>query len=355
MQKSLQKIAEIIHNTIANDPFPHGIRPDYLRDAVRDYPLRSGKRLRPALTFWSGMLFDADAEERLTLPAAAVEVFHNWTLVHDDIIDRDDLRRGEPSCHVRLLDSLQQFALPDREGTHMAGGFAMLAGDLQQAWAVDLLRRSADHGIRQEVVAALIANMLYLGSHELISGEALDMELSLRPLESVTLQETETMIDLKTGALLRLAAETGAMAALQTADTRTPEVVQIGQFAQLCGKAFQLQDDLLGIFGSEPKLGKPIGADLREAKRTPLLLTALKQLPDSGRTELQKLLHQEYYTTEMLEKAQKLMEDCGAKSAIEQRIVRLAEACEAELQNFTDCPAKHYLQEFARYLTSRSK
>ena len=355
MQNSLREIAKLIDKTIADDSFPEGIRPDYLYDAVRDYPLRKGKRLRPALVFWCGQLFDADAAARLLYPAAAVEIFHNWTLVHDDIIDRDDMRRGEPSCHIKLADALQKFSLPEQECKHMAGGFAILTGDLQQAWALDLLRRSTTKGVHPDVVSGMIANMLHLGSHELISGEALDMELSLRPLESVTLQEAETMIDLKTGALLRLAAETGAMAALQTADPETPEVAQIGTFAQNCGKAFQLRDDLLGIYGNEPKLGKPVGADLREAKRTPLLLMALRGLPDSGKQELQSLLHRDFYTPEMLADAQNLIEESGAKSAVEQQISQLADSCAAQLQCFPDCTAKEHLLEFTGYLTCRNR
>ncbi len=354
MRQQLQKIAKIIDRILDQDAFPAGIRPDYLRDAVRDYPLRKGKRLRPALVIWCGTLFDAAAEERLLYPAAAVEVFHNWTLVHDDIIDRDNMRRGEPSCHVRLAEALQRFSLPEQERKHMASSFAMLAGDLQHAWAIDLLRRSAEKGVRQEVVAGMLANMLHWGDHELISGEALDMELSLRPLESITPEDADTMIDLKTGALLRLAAETGAMAALQTADPTVPEVAKIGSFAQHCGRAFQMQDDLLGIYGNEPELGKPVGNDLREAKRTPLLLTALRRLPESGRKMLHALLHHEQYTPEMLQQAQMLIEESGAKTIIEKRIADLAQSCTEELLVFPDNPARSCLLEFTRYLTTRT-
>lgn len=355
MRKSLQEIASLMDHLLANDPFPRGIKPDYLLDAVRDYPLRKGKRLRPALTIWTGMLLDSEVHSGLLLyPAAAVEVFHNWTLVHDDLIDRDDMRRGEAACHIRVGEALKQFALPEEELKHMAASFAMLAGDLQQAWAIDLLRRSADCGIRQDVVNAMIANMIHLGSHELISGEALDMELSLRPLESILPEEADTMIDLKTGALLRLAAETGAMAALQTPDPQTPEVAKIGAFALHCGRAFQMQDDLLGIYGSEPKLGKPIGNDLREAKRTPLLLTALRSLSPAGQTELKNLLHHTHYTPEMLSRAQQLIEESGAKAAIEKRIADLAVSCREELQSFPDNPGRRYLQEFADYLATRN-
>jgi len=353
MKKSLGRIAECVEKRIAEDTFPDGIKPDYLMDAVRDYPMRGGKRLRPALVFWCGTLFDEQAEPRLLYPAAAVEIFHNWTLVHDDIIDRDDFRRREPACHVKLSEALQPL-VPDRaERRRMGEGFAMLAGDLQHAWAMDMMRRSGEHGVAPKAVSGLIANMIRLGSHELISGEALDMELSLREVESIRPEEADAMIDLKTGALLQLAAETGAMAALQTGDVRAPEVAGIGRFALHCGRAFQMQDDLLGIFGSTPKLGKPIGNDLREAKRTPLLLTAFQKLSPAGRNALKNLLHRENYTPEMLDAARRLITECGAASAIEKRIADSAEECMAELNAFPDNNARKILTEFTAYLACR--
>ena len=355
MRDSLSRIAARVEAAIAADPFPDGIRPDYLRRAVRDYPLRHGKRLRPALVFWCGTLFDPDAEARLLRPAAAVEIFHNWTLVHDDLIDRDDFRRGEPACHVRIAEDLRTFPVSEAEKRHQAAGFAMLAGDLQQAWASDLMLRSARHGVRPEVAAALTANMLHLGSHELISGEALDMELSLRAVEEVAPEEADAMIDLKTGALLQLAAETGAMAALQTADRNAPEVAAVGHFALHCGRAFQMRDDLLGIYGNAPELGKPIGNDLREAKRTPLILTALKRLSPAGRQALTGLLHREEYTQEMLDEARTILAECGAKAVIEQRIADSAHACAEELARLPDAPPRRILAEFADYLVSRTR
>ena len=353
MRQSLARIASLVETAIAADPFPDGIRPEYLREAVRDYPLRHGKRLRPALVFWCGTLFAPDAEARLLLPAAAVEVFHNWTLVHDDIIDRDDFRRGEPACHVRIAEKLRAFPVSDGEKRHLASGFAMLAGDLQQAWAADLMLRSAS-GVGGAVASAMTANMLYLGSHELISGEALDMELAMRPPETIAPEEADAMIDLKTGALLRLAAETGVMAALRTTDRKSPEVAAAGRFALHCGRAFQMRDDLLGIYGTE-ELGKPIGNDLREAKRTPLLLTALKRLSPTGRQKLNGLLHRETYTTEMLDAARGLIAESGAKAAVEQRIADCAHACAEELASLPDTPSRRMLAEFADYLVSRTK
>ena len=87
MLNDLQNIARSIDTLLLNDPYPETVKPDYLRRAVRDYPVRGGKRLRPALVIWCCELLGGSREQAL-YPAAAAEVYHNWTLVHDDIIDR---------------------------------------------------------------------------------------------------------------------------------------------------------------------------------------------------------------------------------------------------------------------------
>ena len=121
MIDQLRKIAESIDQLLAEDEFPFSIRPDYLAEAVRAYPVRGGKRLRPALLIWSCGLLGGD-EAKALYPAAAVEVYHNWTLVHDDIIDRDDTRRGMPTAHVQLATELQKrFQLSGTGGPRRRG------------------------------------------------------------------------------------------------------------------------------------------------------------------------------------------------------------------------------------------
>ena len=224
MINHLRQIAADIDRLLADDEFPATVRPDYLRDAVRDYPVRGGKRLRPAMLIWScGLL--GGSESAALYPAAAVEVFHNWTLVHDDIIDQDDTRRGAPTSHVKLAAELGgRFSLADDDAERTGRDFAILAGDLQQGWANDLLLRSAEHGVPPEVTVALGRRFQKLANSDLISGEALDVEFSLRELTGLKSQEVRTMLGLKTGALLQFCTEAGAMIAWYTADAEHPDV-----------------------------------------------------------------------------------------------------------------------------------
>ena len=101
MLKELKAIAGDINSLLQKDDYPESILPDYLKQAVIDYPLNGGKRLRPAITMWFCGLFGQRPDDAL-YPAAAAEIFHTWTLVHDDIIDNDATRRGKPSAHESM-------------------------------------------------------------------------------------------------------------------------------------------------------------------------------------------------------------------------------------------------------------
>ena len=108
LKNELAMVRGIIDEFIADDPFPALVRPEELREAVRLYPMRGGKRLRPVLALWACGAVGGETSRALNA-AAAVEIFHNWTLVHDDIIDCDEVRRGKPTCHVEphVLNSMR--------------------------------------------------------------------------------------------------------------------------------------------------------------------------------------------------------------------------------------------------------
>ena len=216
MLEELCAIREKIDNIIKYDDFPTRVRPEFLRQAVLDYPCRGGKRLRPALLIWSCGLLGGDTGKAL-LPAAAVEIYHNWTLVHDDIIDNDDFRRGVPATH-KLLESkaINLFGRAGGDFRKFGSDFAILAGDIMQGWAINMLLKSEREGVPSDVVLALVREMQTLVNRELISGEALDVEFSYKPVDSISSAEVLEMIRLKTGVLLSFCAVAGAAIALET-------------------------------------------------------------------------------------------------------------------------------------------
>lgn len=342
----------MIDEVIANDPFPNNLQPNCLREAVMDYPCRGGKRLRPALLMWCCGLLGGDLTHALPA-AAAVEIYHNWTLVHDDIIDNDDIRRGCPTTHSKLADwALQQYNISKSSSTKFGTDFAILAGDVQQAWAADLMLRLPENNVSYQLTNALSRRLHQVVNCELISGEALDVEFSYR--HKVELIEIEAMIKLKTGVLLQFCAETGAAIALDCDDFAHPKINELGKFAMNAGQAFQLRDDWLGIFGQPQEFGKPLCSDLAESKPTILLTTALKMLPKAEVATLMSCLGLADYTDQTIDLVRDLIIQSGAEAMVRQQCDQLAESACSILLNFPDNKYRTILLELTEYLTSRS-
>ncbi len=221
--------------------------PSPLRDAMRYAVLGGGKRLRPLLVYATGQVFEAPLE-RLDVPAAAVEIIHAYSLVHDDLpaMDDDSLRRGRATCHVAFGEAM-----------------AMLAGDALQALAFDVLasdaRLDVEAGIRLAMLRALTAAC---GSQGMAGGQALDLIAVGRVLDVATL---ERMHSHKTGALIRAAVRLGALAAGR-ADPATLDALD--RYGHAVGLAFQIRDDLLDVEGNTADLGKTAGKDGASAKPT---------------------------------------------------------------------------------------
>ena len=231
-----------------------------------------------------------------------------------------------------------RFGLDPVRAAKFGTDFAILAGDVQQAWAFDVLLRSSDRGVSAETVLAMAQRMQSFLNRELISGEALDVEFEYRngmPSKA----EVIDMIRGKTGALLSFSAECGAMAGLNSPDWTAAPVVALAGFAGELGYAFQLCDDLLGVYGEEQTFGKPLCSDFREGKPTVLFLEAMERLSGAGRAELVSLMKRPAYSADEILRIRTLLEECGARSAV----VRAAEeSSEKALASLTSLPESKY-------------
>lgn len=232
-----------------------------LHAAMRYSVLGGGKRLRPLLVYVSGACFGAPLE-RLDAPAAAVELIHAYSLIHDDLpaMDDDDLRRGQPSCH-RAFD----------EGT------AVLAGDALQARAFAVL---AEHS--HELPDALRVEMLTImaraiGTEGMAGGQAIDLQAVGHELTEPAL---EMMHRRKTGALIQASVELGAIAA---GPRSAAERVALASYGAEVGLAFQIQDDILDVTGETAILGKRAGADAAHVKPTYPSLLGLERARELAR------------------------------------------------------------------------
>ena len=238
----------------------HGTEPRLLA-AMRHAVLLGGKRMRPLLAYASGHACGAD-DASLDAPAAAVELVHAYSLVHDDLpaMDDDALRRGQPTVHVAFDEAT-----------------AILAGDALQTLAVSVLAHAPLPDARRVAMLAELASAS--GAGGMCGGQAYD--LAATGNAAIALDALERLHAMKTGALLRAAVRLGAIAADAAAATRTA----LDAYADALGLAFQIRDDLLDIEGDSTTLGKTAGKDAAQDKATfPALLGV-----DASHARLQRL------------------------------------------------------------------
>lgn len=353
LQDALRQVASEIIAVLSNDPFPAAVYPECLCSAVRSYPVRGGKRIRPALVLWTCGALGGDVRKALNA-AAAVEIYHSWTLVHDDIIDEDEVRRGLPTTHVELASHAAAAYKRDKKACDKFGcDMAILAGDIQQAWAVDLLMRSTELGCDPALVMELARRLQSTVNRGLISGEALDVELPMRELNKVTRAEVIKTIIGKTVCLLQFCLQSGGAIALGSADFNRPELKNLADYANAMGIAFQLRDDYLGIFGDFKTFGKPLASDFQEGKPTLLYLDAMEHLPEAGQKELLELTGLEEYPMETVRKIRALLRDSGAADRLLKEISDYTDQALVCLNALPDNPYRQLLIDLTAYMLDR--
>lgn len=244
---------------------PLGKKPPELYDPIRYIMALGGKRLRPKLVLLAYALFEDNWQKALS-PALSVEVFHNFTLMHDDIMDNAPLRRGKATVHERWSPNV-----------------AILSGDVMLVKSYDLLLDMAS----DKLPTALRA--FNRCAAEVCEGQQLDM--NFETIDRVSEAEYLEMIRLKTAVLLGFSLKLGAI--LANASTENAEILR--QFGENIGIGFQLKDDLLDVYGDAQKFGKQVGGDIIANKKTFLLIKALEKAEGDTAQQLQKWLKAEQF------------------------------------------------------------
>jgi geranylgeranyl diphosphate synthase type I len=352
LKKALLNNQKRIDEVIREDSFPDSVQPAFLKEAVRDYPLRGGKRIRSAMLNWVCGLISEESERSL-FAAAAVEIYHNWTLVHDDIIDQDDLRRGIAATHIKLSNTAMGYTSDIKLQSKFGIDFAILAGDIQQAWAINMLLRSTELGVSPLTVLALARELQIKVNKELVSGEGLDVKFSYQNWDEVSVDEIEEMLRLKTGALLSYSAQVGAMIALDSDNINNNQIQAVSDYAMKAGIAFQLRDDWLGIFADEKKLGKPIASDISEGKPVILIKDAVNSLKMQDKEELQSYIYKQNLSSNELDRIKYLIKLSGAEERITQKAETLIKEAKDALNIFKDNKYKKLLFQLADYMLER--
>jgi len=233
--------------------------------AMRYSVFNGGKRLRPALCFAAAEAV-AESDANTAKVAAAVEMIHAYSLIHDDLpaMDDDDLRRGLPTCHIQFDEAT-----------------AVLAGDALQSLAFQQLTEL--QGVRAETTVALVSTLANLsGCGGMVTGQAIDLAATGVPL---SFEQLSSMHSHKTGALIEASVVMGAMATGGASDT---QLEALSDYARAIGLAFQIRDDILDVQSSTEQLGKTQGSDSANQKSTYVSIMGM----DSAQTETDRLYQQ---------------------------------------------------------------
>ncbi len=291
MSTTRQHIEKLLQSAFSALPVP--VEPRSLYDPVRYVFEAGGKWLRPRLVLLSAGMCGGSVER--ALPAAlSVEMLHNFTLIHDDIMDRADTRRGRPCVHVRW----------DR-------ATAILSGDVLFALAVkQLINNGSGNGSIRMVDCFLDA------VKTVCEGQALDMEFEKR--ERVTISDYLLMIKAKTAALIRGSMELGALFAGAGHDM----VQRCGVIGEHAGLAFQIQDDLLDATADSSRFGKQIGGDIREGKKTFLSILAMERADENQRKWLEESLGNRNAGKEELLRIVNIYEELGVLEMAQSEIAK---------------------------------
>lgn len=307
-----------------------------LADGISRFVLRGGKRMRASFLWWGWRAAggdprgdEADAVLRI---AGALELLQTCALIHDDVMDDSALRRGRPALHVDFAQRHRRDGMlgrPETYGTSMA----TLAGDLALAWADDLFTEALPDGpVRRE------AQELWRAMRtEMVAGQFLDLHTQATGRPSAV---TALRVAYLKSALYTVERPLHLGAALHGADAELVGALRfVGHNA---GLAFQLRDDLLGVFGDPRQTGKPAGDDVREGKTTYLVALALARAEALGDTSARAVLRESLgdrtLSPERLARFREVLTGLGVRAAVEERIERLSELALRQLYRTCDDP-----------------
>ena len=288
---SLEEYRKLANDEIAAIPYP--ATPNGLYEPIAYTMDLGGKRLRPALVLMACEAMGGDVKKAIK-PAVGLELFHNFTLLHDDVMDNADVRRGKPTVHRRWNDN-----------TAILSGDAMLTMSSQYVAQVE------------PAVLPEIMRLFNQTAMEIYEGQQYDMDFEVR--NNVTLEEYIDMIRLKTSVLIGCACKMGALIA-GASEANAQALYETGLYL---GLAFQLQDDVLDVWGDEATFGKAIGGDIMNNKKTFLLIAAMQKAQGDDANELRRWINNDYaLRSEKVPAVTALYERLGMREAADEAIKR---------------------------------
>ena len=319
------EILKLVNDFLAQLPYER--KPKSLYEPVEYVLSIGGKRIRPVLTLMGYNLWKEDPE-RILMPAVGLETYHNYTLLHDDLMDNADMRRGYPTVH-RRWDANK----------------AILSGDSMLVLAYQRM---------QQVPADKLPAVLELFTETALEiGEGQEYDMTFETRNDVTENEYIEMIRLKTSVLLACALKTGAL----LADAPQEDADRLYRVGEQVGLAFQLQDDLLDVYGDPKVFGKAIGGDITSNKKTYMLINAYNRANDEQRKELEHWIGaKEFNRQEKVAAVTRLYDAIGIRQLCEDKINYYFQQASQTLSevNVTD-ERKAHLRQYMDELLHRNK
>lgn len=326
LRAQVQDVLDEAHRRHRRDLEPVGPETESIMSPIEDL-LRGGKRLRAAFCYWGHRAAGGDHSEAIVRVASAMEMFQAAALLHDDVMDRSATRRGLPTAHVRLA-RLHHDQGWDGDSGRFGESAAILAGDLCLNWTDELYATSG-------LPAAQLARgrqIFDLMRTQLMGGQYLDVLDSVRPWsEATTAQRVERARQVIRFKSAKYSVEQPLLIGATAYGIDEPTRSALSAYGLALGEAFQLRDDLLGVFGDPQATGKPAGDDLREGKRTVLMALALDRSDRADLARFEQLFGRADLDPHGVEELRDWCERTGAVERTEQMIDALRRDCERAL------------------------
>ncbi|MFH1511631.1 MAG: polyprenyl synthetase family protein [Candidatus Woesearchaeota archaeon] len=307
-------------------------------ETLKDFSLKGGKRIRPMLCIFSYKGFGGSNERAIVDAAIAIELMESYLLIHDDIIDQDDLRRGYLTVHkVYEAKSKDQ---------HYGTSMAIVVGDIAAALGSEAIL-NAEFQAKKKILALEKFNRVIVNT---CFGQMLDIKSER---EQVTEEDVLRIHALKT-AVYTIEGPLHIGALLAGASQKQLE--KLSDFAMPLGKAFQLQDDILGLFGARQRIGKPVGSDIREGKKTILVLKALEKVHAQERKFLLHCLGNKSITEKEVHRVQDIVKSTGSLEYSQRLMQAYLEHAQRALKSTRmNSQGRKFLEYIAQYIANRDK
>ncbi|UCF08711.1 MAG: polyprenyl synthetase family protein [Thermoplasmata archaeon] len=298
-----------------------------LGEAMRHIPMAGGKRLRPILAMLTADAISGRGERALPF-GVSLELIHNFTLLHDDVMDKDELRRGVKTVHV-LFD----------EATAINAGDVLFARAFETLSTTDVTD-NALRGLVREVATAV---------RKIGEGQQMDKEYEMRT--DISEKDYLKMIEYKTAKLFQIAAWGGAI----VAEGNERQIQAMSDYGRLLGMGFQIWDDYLDLKADEKLLGKPVGSDIKNGKRTLMVVHALERLKGEKRAEFLRVLGNENASQKEVENAIAIMQEMGSTAYAKNMAFDFTNKSKELLDVLSDSEYKDVLLEITDYMVQRKK